>query len=240
MHFKKFVVSFGLAGSLALAPTAALAADPSTHDIAFLKAAHQTNLAVILGGQVAWKKTTDPAVKKLAATLMRDHIHLDAALAAHRTHRRTAGDHRTVRGGSAQRDRRPLHQHAANTHPRSRSTGINSSREGLGPGGQERRREGFSDSLRSPRAAPQGCEFGTDCRLTRCIPPVGGYLTLACLHERRPPRMSLLLWGFGRCRAAGRLWFRLGGWPGRPFCGTPGHPSGPSGGEAGDSDAESA
>jgi putative membrane protein len=81
MHFKKFVVSFGLAGSLALAPTAALAADPSTHDIAFLKAAHQTNLAVILGGQVAWKKTTDPAVKKLAATLMRDHIHLDAALA---------------------------------------------------------------------------------------------------------------------------------------------------------------
>jgi putative membrane protein len=81
MHFKHFVVSLGLAGSMVVAPVAAQAADPSIRDIAFLKTAHQTNLAVILGGQVAWKRTTDPVVKKLAATLMRDHIHLDAALA---------------------------------------------------------------------------------------------------------------------------------------------------------------
>lgn len=49
-------------------------------DATYLKTAHQVNLAEIAAGRVAWTKTTDPDVKNLAATFMRDHIRLDAAL----------------------------------------------------------------------------------------------------------------------------------------------------------------
>ena len=58
----------------------AVAAALSEQDVTFIQAAHQTNLAEITAGRIAWLKTTDPQVKDLAATFMRDHIHLDAAL----------------------------------------------------------------------------------------------------------------------------------------------------------------
>lgn len=54
--------------------------DPTAQDVAFVEAARRTNLAEIAAGQIAWGKTTDSTVKSVAAALMRDHIHLDAAL----------------------------------------------------------------------------------------------------------------------------------------------------------------
>ena len=81
MLLSRIGVTLGLVGAMAPPATAVYAAEPSPQDVAFLKAAHQANLAVITAGQVAWKKTTSPEVKKLAATFMHDHIHLDAALA---------------------------------------------------------------------------------------------------------------------------------------------------------------
>ncbi|MFI1994345.1 DUF4142 domain-containing protein [Actinoplanes sp. NPDC020271] len=54
--------------------------EPSAQDAAFLKAAHQGNLAEIAAGRIAWTTSKDPTVKALAATLMRDHIHMDADL----------------------------------------------------------------------------------------------------------------------------------------------------------------
>ncbi|MEV6343862.1 DUF4142 domain-containing protein [Actinoplanes sp. NPDC051851] len=70
------------AAGLALLPaaTAAQAAPPPARDAAFLQAAHQTNLAEIEVGRIAFTRTKDPQVKTLAAALMRDHIHLDADL----------------------------------------------------------------------------------------------------------------------------------------------------------------
>lgn len=69
----------GMAGSLALVTTHAQAAGPPL-DVEFAQAAHQTNLAEITAGRIAWKRTDDPEVKKLAEAFMRHHITLDAAL----------------------------------------------------------------------------------------------------------------------------------------------------------------
>lgn len=52
----------------------------SGQDSDFLKAAHQVNLAEIATGRIAWGKTADPRVKKLAGTLMVDHIRMDSDL----------------------------------------------------------------------------------------------------------------------------------------------------------------
>ncbi|GAA2703970.1 DUF4142 domain-containing protein [Actinoplanes palleronii] len=79
MLFRRISAALGMAGLLILPATAAQA-EPTAADAAFLKAAHQVNLAEIATGQIAWKKTTDPQVKNVAAALMRDHIHLDADL----------------------------------------------------------------------------------------------------------------------------------------------------------------
>ena len=81
MFFRRIATTLGLAG-LMLTPAAAASADtPSEQDVAYLRAAHQSNQAEIKGGLLAWHKTVDPKVKDLAATFMRDHIHLEAALA---------------------------------------------------------------------------------------------------------------------------------------------------------------
>ncbi|MDI6101615.1 DUF4142 domain-containing protein [Actinoplanes sp. NEAU-A12] len=81
MHSYRIAAALGLAGSLALGAVPAQAAPaPTPRDVAFVHAAHQGNLAEIAAGQVAWKKTTDPVVKNLAATFMRNHIHMDAKL----------------------------------------------------------------------------------------------------------------------------------------------------------------
>ncbi|MEU4163755.1 DUF4142 domain-containing protein [Actinoplanes sp. NPDC026670] len=80
MNIRRIGLVIGLALPMMLVGIPAQAAEPSAHDIAFMKQAHQVNLAEIAAGQVAWKKTTDPVVKNVAATLMRNHIHMDAAL----------------------------------------------------------------------------------------------------------------------------------------------------------------
>jgi putative membrane protein len=78
MLVRRIAVTLGLAGAL-LAPGAAAQADPdvSARDAAYLKAAHQVNLAGIEIGRIAWFKTTDPQMKDVAAAYMRDHIRLD-------------------------------------------------------------------------------------------------------------------------------------------------------------------
>ena len=79
MLFRRIATALGLTG-LMLTPAPAAHAAPSKQDVAYLQAAHQSNLAEIKGGRIAWQKTSDPKIKDLAATFMRDHIHLDAAL----------------------------------------------------------------------------------------------------------------------------------------------------------------
>ncbi|MEU4421090.1 DUF4142 domain-containing protein [Actinoplanes sp. NPDC024001] len=77
MILRSTVSSVVAAGLLALPATAAQAA-PSAQDAEFLRSAHQINLAEIAGGRIAWQKSSDEGVKELAATLMRNHIRLDA------------------------------------------------------------------------------------------------------------------------------------------------------------------
>ncbi|WP_436527532.1 DUF4142 domain-containing protein [Actinoplanes sp. HUAS TT8] len=61
----------------ALAEPAAVASGP---DAEFLQAAHQANLAEIAAGRIAWTKSSNPGIKSLAASFMRDHIRMDAEL----------------------------------------------------------------------------------------------------------------------------------------------------------------
>jgi putative membrane protein len=64
---------------LLLVPGAASAA-PSDQDTAYLKAAHQANLAEIAGGKLAQQKAGSQQVKDLGARFVADHTKLDAAL----------------------------------------------------------------------------------------------------------------------------------------------------------------
>ena len=81
MLFRRIAAALGAAALVALPATAARADDgPAPQDVAYLQTAHQANLAEIAGGRAAWQKTTDPKVKNLAVTFMRDHILLNAAL----------------------------------------------------------------------------------------------------------------------------------------------------------------
>jgi putative membrane protein len=72
------LVTLGVAASMAFSATPAMAAEPSPDDAAFLRAAHQTNLAEIAAGRIAWRKATTPEVKATAAAFMRDHIQMNA------------------------------------------------------------------------------------------------------------------------------------------------------------------
>lgn len=80
MLSRRIAATVGMAGFLILPVTPAQAAEPSPQDVSFVRAAHQANLAEIAAGQIAWKKSTDPQVKNLAATFMRNHIHMNADL----------------------------------------------------------------------------------------------------------------------------------------------------------------
>ena len=80
MLMRRIAVALGVTAVAVLPAPAARADEPPALDAAFVQAAYQSNLAEIQGGRVAWQKTTDPAVKDLAASLMRDHIHMNADL----------------------------------------------------------------------------------------------------------------------------------------------------------------
>jgi putative membrane protein len=69
----------GVTAILLVPPTAASAA-PSDQDTAFLRAAHQSNLAEIAGGRIAQEKGTSQQVKDLGARFVADHTELDSAL----------------------------------------------------------------------------------------------------------------------------------------------------------------
>jgi putative membrane protein len=76
---KRAMAVLGVAGLLLLQPTGAQAA-PSGQDAAYLRAAHQSNLAEIAGGKVAQQKGVSPQVKDLGARFVADHTKLDAAV----------------------------------------------------------------------------------------------------------------------------------------------------------------
>jgi putative membrane protein len=65
---------------LLLIPGTAAQAAPSDQDAAYLKAAHQSNLAEIAGGKIAQQKGDSEAVKDLGARFVADHTKLDSAV----------------------------------------------------------------------------------------------------------------------------------------------------------------
>jgi putative membrane protein len=66
--------------TLLLVPATAAAAAPSDQDTAYLKAAHQSNLAEIATGRLAQQKAESDEVKELGERWVADHTKLDAAL----------------------------------------------------------------------------------------------------------------------------------------------------------------
>nr|WP_305786960.1 DUF4142 domain-containing protein [Actinoplanes lichenis] len=76
---RRIALALGCAGLLLVPATAAQAA-PSDQDAAYLRAAHQSNLAEIAGGKVAQQKGQSQDVKDLGARFVTDHTKLDAAL----------------------------------------------------------------------------------------------------------------------------------------------------------------
>jgi putative membrane protein len=66
--------------TLLLVPATAAAAAPSDQDTAYLRAAHQSNLAEIATGRLAQQKAESDEVKELGERWVADHTRLDAAL----------------------------------------------------------------------------------------------------------------------------------------------------------------
>lgn len=64
------------------APFTSAAAAPSAQDVAYLRAAHQTNLAEITTGRLATQKGVTAKVRALGARFVTDHTRLDAAVTA--------------------------------------------------------------------------------------------------------------------------------------------------------------
>ncbi|WP_249999043.1 DUF4142 domain-containing protein [Actinoplanes sp. M2I2] len=79
MMIKRVALALGLAGMFLVPATAAQAA-PSDQDAAYLRAAHQSNLAEIAGGKLAQQKGASEEVKDLGARFVADHTKLDAAV----------------------------------------------------------------------------------------------------------------------------------------------------------------
>lgn len=79
MIVRRLMVAVAATGLL-LVPALPASAAPSDQDAAFLKAAHQSNLAEIAGGKLAQQKGDSSAVKELGARFVADHTKLDAAL----------------------------------------------------------------------------------------------------------------------------------------------------------------
>jgi putative membrane protein len=79
MFIRRAALSLGLVG-LFLVPATSASAAPSDQDAAFLKAAHQSNLAEIAGGTVAQQKASSQQVKDLGQRFITDHTKLDKSL----------------------------------------------------------------------------------------------------------------------------------------------------------------
>ncbi|AGL20726.1 DUF4142 domain-containing protein [Actinoplanes sp. N902-109] len=79
MSMRRLAVLAAVSGLL-LAPGTAAFAAPSDQDAAYLKAAHQSNLAEIAGGKLAQSKGADQQVKDLGERFVSDHTKLDSAL----------------------------------------------------------------------------------------------------------------------------------------------------------------
>jgi putative membrane protein len=97
MLLRRIATTLGVAGLLIFPATAVQAtpigqaepaaqsgitasAEPTAQDAAYLRAVYQNNLGEIDSGRIAWQKTADKQVKDMAATFMRDSIHLNADL----------------------------------------------------------------------------------------------------------------------------------------------------------------
>jgi putative membrane protein len=81
MVIRRVALTVALVGVL-LAPGAAASGAQSDQDTAFLRAAHQSNLAEIAGGRIAQRQGNSQQVKDLGARFVADHTRLDAALRA--------------------------------------------------------------------------------------------------------------------------------------------------------------
>jgi putative membrane protein len=79
MLIRRAALALGFTGLLLLPATAAQAA-PSDQDAAYLRSAHQSNLAEIAGGELAQQKGNSQQVKDLGARFVADHRKLDAAV----------------------------------------------------------------------------------------------------------------------------------------------------------------
>ena len=80
MSLRRMTAALSAAALLVLAPATAASAAPSDQDTAFLKAAHQSNLAEIAGGKIAQQKGESQQVKDLGARFVEDHTRLDSTL----------------------------------------------------------------------------------------------------------------------------------------------------------------
>jgi len=63
-------------------PARATPADDFAQDAAFLQAAHQANLAEIIGGRIAERRGVSAQVRELGARFVRDHTAMDAEVVA--------------------------------------------------------------------------------------------------------------------------------------------------------------
>ncbi|BCJ44077.1 hypothetical protein GCM10010168_08900 [Actinoplanes ianthinogenes] len=84
MHAARLVAVLGLAAAMIAPATAASAMAPPARrldpDAAFLRTAHQGNLAQIRLGRIAAHKAADPRIRELGARFAADSVHLDAAV----------------------------------------------------------------------------------------------------------------------------------------------------------------
>ena len=79
MFFQRLAAVAGVA-TLLLVPATAASAAPSDQDVAYMQAAHQSNLAEIATGNLAQEKARSQEVKDLGARWVEDHTKLDTAL----------------------------------------------------------------------------------------------------------------------------------------------------------------
>ena len=79
MSMKRLAVLTAISGLLLVPGTAAQAA-PNDQDAAYLKAAHQSNLAEIAGGKIAQQKAQSQQAKDLGERFIADHTKLDQSV----------------------------------------------------------------------------------------------------------------------------------------------------------------
>jgi putative membrane protein len=79
MFIRRLALTTAVVGVF-LAPGTAATAAPSDQDAAYLRAAHQSNLAEIASGKLAQQKGASDQVKELGARWVADHTKLDAAV----------------------------------------------------------------------------------------------------------------------------------------------------------------